>query len=328
MDLDACLSSSKGGTIQIYNGQSVLAEPFLDIDARVQSGGERGLFSMAFHPNYAENGRFYVNYSDNSGDTVVSEFSVSADPDLADPASEREILNIEQPFGNHNGGQLQFGPDGFLYVGMGDGGSGGDPQEHGQDLSTLLGALLRIDIDGQAPYQVPADNPFVGVQGAAPEIWAYGLRNPWRFSFDRESGELFAADVGQNSVEEVDLIVRGGNYGWNTMEGSECFDPPQGCNQTGLSLPIAEYTHALGVSVTGGYVYRGEQFPDLYGKYIFADYVSSRFWVLTPDGQGQWEMEEVLRPGFFISSFGEDEDGELYVIDYGGRVLHIQDASN
>ena len=316
------------GKIKIFVSGSLLETPFLDIESRVSTGGERGLFSFAFHPDFSENRRLYVHYTDNSGDSVIAQYSVSAtNSNFVDPQTERILLTIPQPFDNHNGGQINFGPDGYLYIGMGDGGSGGDPFNHGQDLATLLGSLLRIDVDGGTPYAVPADNPFVNTAGAEPEIWAYGLRNPWRFSFDRLDGRLFLADVGQNEIEEVDLIERGGNYGWKIMEGSECYSPSQNCNQTGLILPIAEYTHDEGTSVTGGYLYRGESIRDLYGKYIFGDYGSGRVWVLTEQSNGSWNRTEVLQSGLFISSFGEDEEGELYLVAITGAVYRILEGS-
>ena len=303
--------------------------PFLDIRAWVRFGGERGLLGLAFHPQYAENGRFFVNYTrEPDGATVIAEYRASGDPNRADPQSERIILTIEQPFPNHNGGQLQFGPDGMLYIGMGDGGAAGDPLGHGQDLGTLLGALLRIDVDSATPYAIPDDNPFVGQTGARAEIWAYGLRNPWRFSFDRCNGRLLLADVGQNRWEEVDLIKKGGNYGWNVMEGAHCFRPQAGCRTEGLEMPIAEYDHSLGCSITGGYVYRGTRIPRLIGRYLFGDFCSGRIWALTPlvpDAQSadEWRMDDLLSTSLSIGSFGEDEAGELYVLDLRGGVYRL-----
>jgi glucose/arabinose dehydrogenase len=231
-------------------------------------------------------------------------------------------LEIEQPFANHNGGLNKFGPDGFLYIGMGDGGAAGDPFNFAQNLESLLGKFLRIDIEKE-PYAIPQDNPFVGRADAQGEIWAYGLRNPWRFSFDRCTGRLFAGDVGQDRIEEIDLIEKGKNYGWRIMEGSQCFDPPSLCNTQGLELPIAEYDHSLGCSVTGGYVYRGTQFPTLIGHYLFGDYCSGRIWSLAEDPQGRWTMRQLIDSPFSISSFGEDEQGELYVIHYGGAIYRV-----
>src|SRR5919108_5627736 len=250
------------GTIRIVNGGALLPTPFLDITG-VDFGGEKGLLGLAFHPNYAQSRRLYVNYDRVFGgqmQTVISEFQASTtNPNLADPATERILFTVNQPFPNHKGGQLVFGPDGFLYIGLGDGGSGGDPPGNGQSLQTMLGKMLRIDVDHTSsglPYAIPPDNPFAG-GGGLPEIWAYGLRNPWRFSFDRPSGRLFCADVGQDHFEEVDLLQRGGNFGWNIMEGLHCFNPATGCNMSGLILPIAEYDHTEGDAVIGGYVYHG-----------------------------------------------------------------------
>ncbi len=311
------------GTIRIIEDGEVRSEPFLDLRERVSFGGERGLLSVAFHPDYADNGRFFVNYTAaGDGRTVVAEYGVSSDPDVASP-QERALLEIDQPFSNHNGGQLQFGPDGFLYIGMGDGGSGGDPRQNGQDPGTLLGALLRIDVDAGDPYAVPADNPFVDRADARDELYAYGLRNPWRFSFDRCDGRLFLADVGQNQWEEVNLVEAGGNYGWNVMEGTHCFGRAD-CDRSGLALPIAEYGHDAqgGRSVTGGYVYRGTDFPGLVGRYLFADFVSGRLWALTESGS-DWTMEQVAQADFLVSAFGQDARGELYVLDHGGAVYRL-----
>ena len=234
----------KGGRVVIVENGAVLPTPFLDLRGQVSTGSEQGLLSLAFHPGYSSNGRFFVNFTDTAGDTRVVEYRVSpGDPGRADPGSARVVLAIEQPFANHNGGLVLFGPDGMLYVGMGDGGSGGDPQGNGQNLGALLGKMLRIDVDGAQPYAVPDDNPFVDTAGARPEVWAYGLRNPWRFSFDRDTGDLYIADVGQNRVEEVNAVSGAGgglNYGWNVMEGTRCFEPGEGCDQDGLTLPVTE----------------------------------------------------------------------------------------
>lgn len=319
----------QAGLIRIIQRGSLLNTPFLDIRNRVESGGEKGLLSVAFHPNYETNRRFFVDYTTRRGGqlkTIIAEYKAStADPNVADPTSERVLLEIDQPFSNHNGGLVKFGPDGFLYIGMGDGGSGGDPLGHGQNLNTLLGDLLRIDVDSRTPYAIPPDNPFVGRADARGEIWAYGLRNPWRFSFDRCTGRLFLADVGQNRWEEVDLIEKGGNYGWNIMEGAHCFRPQTGCNTTGLKLPIAEYaTNVLGCSITGGYVYRGKQHADLIGRYFFGDFCSGRLWALTETASGSWTMTELLQTGLNISSFGEDEEGEIYIVDYNGSIYRLR----
>jgi glucose/arabinose dehydrogenase len=315
----------QAGVIKIVRDGKISATPFLDIRDRVESGGEKGLLSVAFHPKYKENGRFFVNYTARKQGvlkSIIAEYNVSqTNPDIADRA-ERVILEIEQPFANHNGGLNKFGPDGFLYIGMGDGGAAGDPLNAGQSLDTLLGKMLRIDVERE-PYAIPQDNPFVGRADVQGEIWAYGLRNPWRFSFDRCTGRLFAGDVGQDRIEEIDLIEKGKNYGWRIMEGSQCFDPPSLCNTQGLELPIAEYDHSLGCSVTGGYVYRGTQFPTLIGHYLFGDYCSGRIWSLTEDPQGRWTMRQLIDSPFSISSFGEDEQGELYVIHYGGAIYRV-----
>jgi glucose/arabinose dehydrogenase len=315
----------QAGVIKIVREGKTLSTPFLDIRDRVESGGEKGLLSVAFHPKYKENGRFFVNYTgrrDGVLKTIIAEYRVSqTNPDVAD-RTERVILEIEQPFANHNGGLNKFGPDGLLYIGMGDGGAAGDPFNFAQNLESLLGKFLRIDIEKE-PYAIPQDNPFVGRADAQGEIWAYGLRNPWRFSFDRCTGRLFAGDVGQDRIEEIDLIEKGKNYGWRIMEGSQCFDPPSLCNTQGLELPIAEYDHSLGCSVTGGYVYRGTQFPTLIGHYLFGDYCSGRIWSLTEDPQGRWTMRQLIDSPFSISSFGEDEQGELYVIHYGGAIYRV-----
>lgn len=314
----------QSGIIKIIRNGQTLATPFLDIRDRVESGGEKGLLSVAFHPKYRENGRFFVNYTARKNGvlkSVIAEYRVSSNPDIAD-RTERVILEIEQPFANHNGGLNKFGPDGFLYIGLGDGGAAGDPFNNAQNLETLLGKILRIDIDKE-PYAIPQDNPFVGNANAQGEIWAYGLRNPWRFSFDRCTGRLFAGDVGQNRLEEIDLIEKGKNYGWKIMEGSQCYDPPTLCNTQGLELPIAEYDHSLGCSVTGGYVYRGTQYPSLVGHYLFGDYCSGRIWSLVQEPSGKWTMRQLIDSPFSISSFGEDEQSELYVVHYGGAIYRI-----
>jgi len=299
---------------------------FLDITARVNDRGwEEGLLGLAFHPDYATNGFFYVNYTaDNPRRTVVSRFAVDAnDPDKADPTSDLEILTFPQPYGNHNGGDLEFGPDGYLYIGTGDGGSGGDPQNNGQDPTTLLGAILRIDIDnpdaGRA-YGIPSDNPFAGnTDGWAEEIYAYGLRNPWRFSFDPETNLLWTGDVGQNAIEEIDIIEAGGNYGWNIMEGTACFNAGS-CDTSGLMLPVFEYTHSEGQSITGGYVYRGSRRPDLVGKYLYADFMSGRFWALTykpPEAPSTRLLSDDIAT---VASYAVDGDNEVYILSFDGSI--------
>ena len=320
--------NEQAGRIRIYDGDNILATPFLDIRGRVLCCGERRLLGLAFHPNYKENGRFLVNYSNGFGDTVISEFLVSVDPNIALPDSERILLTLDQPFANHNGGQLQFGPDGFLYIGTGDGGSGFDPDDRGQSLQTLLGKILRIDVDSGAPFTIPLSNPFVG-QEALGEIWAYGLRNPWRFSFDRETGDMFIGDVGQNAVEEIDFQPAGSpggeNYGWRRMEGSQCLIPAVDCNDGSLVLPIIDYQqNGQGGSVTGGYRYRGVSFPQLEGIYFFADFSTLGFYGANQNNGAWTAMGPRLSP-VFISTFGEDESGEVYFVGYfAGRIYQIQ----
>ena len=308
----------KAGRILIVRDGRVLARPFLDIQPRVGSrGDEQGLLSVAFHPRFGENGFFYVNYTDRNGDTAIERYSVSADPDVANGASAALILPIAQPAPNHNGGMLLFGPDGYMYIGMGDGGGAGDQFRNAQNMGALLGKMLRIDLDAQFPYAIPSDNPFVDRADARPEIWAYGLRNPWRYSFDRATGDLYIADVGQFRFEEVHLqpAGRGGqNYGWPIMEGAHCFPETRACDRSGLEMPIAEYDHTLGCSITGGYVYRGPSYPRGRGAYVFGDVCSGRIWSLHVGADGGWQRTELLVTPLVISSFGEDEAGELYVV--------------
>ena len=319
--------TERSGLIKVIEDGAVVEEPFLDVsDLVTTGGGEQGLLGLAFHPEYAGNGQFFVNYTDTGGDTVVARYLVSEDPNRVDPDSAAAVITVEQTFANHNGGQLKFGPDGYLYVGMGDGGSGGDPRGDGQNLATLLGAMLRLDVDTQEPYAVPPDNPFVEDAGARDEIWAYGLRNPWRFSFDRETGDLWIADVGQSHWEEVNLQPAGSeggdNYGWNIMEGTHCFPPGSECDPTGLTLPVLEYENTrTNCSVTGGYRYRGEEMPELAGIYFFSDYCSGTLWGATEDAGGEWAFETLLETNFRVSTFGEDEDGELYIADYASGVI-------
>jgi glucose/arabinose dehydrogenase len=312
--------TQQGGQIRIFDGQQLLATPFLDISSLISSGGEQGLLSVAFHPSYAANGHFYVDYTNTAGNTVIARYTVSANPNVADSGSAVVLLTITQPFANHNGGQLQFGPDGYLYIGMGDGGSGGDPLNNGQNLGTLLGKMLRIDVDGGSPYAIPLDNPFVSNPSALDEIWAWGLRNPWRFSFDRATGDLFIADVGQASWEEVDVQPAGSaggeNYGWRLMEGMHCYDPPTNCNDGSLTLPIIEYDHSLGCSITGGYRYRGTQIPTLQGVYLYGDLCSGRIWGAHENGMGGWVTQELFDTVYTITTFGEDEAGEIYFAHY------------
>jgi glucose/arabinose dehydrogenase len=323
--------TEQGGTIRIIDGGRLLDEPFLDIISRVGSAAfEQGLLSVAFHPNYAENGQFYVNYTDRNGVTIVSRFSVrSGDANLADPASEEILLSVRQPFENHNGGQLQFGPDGMLYIGMGDGGSAGDPLNNGQDFSTLLGSLLRIDVSTETGYQIPFDNPFLDDPAIPDEIWAIGLRNPWRFSFDRKNGDLYLSDVGQSLLEEVNYIAfpsaGGQNFGWNIMEGTNCF-LNESCDSRGLTIPVAEYSHQEGgCSISGGYVYRGVNFQGFLGNYFYGDFCSGFIWSLLQEGGGEWVSHLVAQTGLKISSFGEDAAGELYLSDHAsGTVYQVQ----
>jgi glucose/arabinose dehydrogenase len=324
------------GRIYVFPNDSTTAVKtlFLDITDRVNDAGyEEGLLGLAFHPDFATNGYFYVNYTAESPRrTVISRFSVdAANANAADPASEQIILTFGQPYSNHNGGCLQFGPDGYLYIAVGDGGSGGDPEENGQDRATLLGSILRIDIDtpgGGAMYGIPADNPFAGnSSGFAEEIYAYGLRNPWRFSFDPDTDRLWAGDVGQNQIEEVDIIVKGGNYGWNIMEGRQCYDAAS-CDTTGLILPVAQYTHTQGQSITGGSVYRGNRRPDLVGKYIYADFLSGRLWVLTYISPDNVVVEELADDVAAISSFAVDGDNELYLLSFDGSIYRFTVSSD
>ncbi len=318
------------GYIRIFDAGTILQTPFLDVSGIISTGGERGLLSVAFHPDYATNGRIFVNYTDRSGNTVIAEYRLSEDANIVNPNSARILLTFEQPYSNHNGGQLAFGPDGYLYIGTGDGGAADDPLNAGQDLTTLLGKLLRIDVDtgldeGFA-YSVPADNPFVGRENVRPEIWAYGLRNPWRFSFDSTTGDLFIADVGQNAFEEVNLQPAsspgGENYGWRISEGANCFDPPQSCNLDGQTLPILEYSHRSGAgrSITGGYRYRGDDVSSLAGAYVFGDFVSGNIWSARPS-ENAWTATHLMDSSLAIASFGQDAAGELYVADYNtGRL--------
>ncbi len=320
--------TQQAGVIQIYDVFGLRATPFLDIRSFVLSGGERGLLSVAFHPHYRDNGFFFVYYTNRLGDNSVARYQVSAtDPDRADPASGTILLTIPHPdFANHNGGQLQFGPDGYLYIGTGDGGSAGDPNNHAQDLTQLLGKLLRIDIDHGSPYAIPASNPFFGSSSARGEIWAYGLRNPWRFSFDRSTGDLWIGDVGQDTYEEVDLqpatSIGGKNYGWRKMEGFHCYNPSTNCTDPSFTMPILEYSHAQGAcSITGGYRYRGFQIPSLKGAYLYGDYCTGTIWTATQTN-GVWTSKTLFTTTISISSFGEDVSGELYVMDVAKGIVY------
>ena len=312
----------QGGVIRVLRHDSLLATPFLDFSDSVSHGDEQGMLGLAFAPDYATSGAFYVHTTDLAGDIRILRFRVSGDPNVADPASGVEILSFAHPEANHNGGMLTFGNDGYLYIGSGDGGGGGDPLETGQDPSDLLGAILRIDVSGDsAGYVVPAGNPFVGDSGFAPEVWAYGLRNPWRFSFDRQTHELWIGDVGQGAWEEVDRLpagVGGQNLGWDVLEGTHCFEPSSGCSTAGTTLPIIEYGHGTDrCSVIGGYVYHGTEAPELAGSYLYGDLCDGL--VRVHDGAGGWGTPT----GSSIYSFGEDLRGELYVLLGNGSILRL-----
>lgn len=326
----------KGGHIKIIDGGTVLSTSFLNISSLVSGGSEQGLLGMAFHPKYSFNGLFYVSYTDTAGDSRVVEYKVSGDPDVADAGSARDILEVDQFASNHNGGMVAFDASGRLLVGLGDGGGGGDPQEHGQNPKTLLGAMLRIGIDGDdfpgdaaKNYTVPKDNPFVGTSAGADEVWAYGLRNPWRFSIDPDTGLMYIADVGQQRYEEVNVAPSdeaGINYGWNTLEGTHCYDPASGCSPAGTTLPVVEYGRSGGCSVTGGYVYRGDEVTQLIGHYVYADYCTGvlRSFRYHPtagvDSEKVWSELGSLGN---ISSFGVDAENRLYILTLSGSVLRL-----
>ena len=324
----------QGGTVQIIENGELLDTPFIDVSDRISTGSERGLLSMAFSPEYATNGEFYLNYTDENGDTVVARYQVrDNNPNRANRSSEEVILTVNQDFSNHNGGQLAFGDDGYLYIGMGDGGSGGDPNNRAQTTDTLLGKMLRIDVESQPPanttYRIPADNPFLGDSDPSDripdEIWAFGLRNPWRFSFDRATGDLYIADVGQNAREEVNFqpadSTGGENYGWSIFEGSASLNDNRTIQFGTLTDPIAEYDRDLGRSITGGYVYRGETPSALTGTYLYGDFATGIIWG-TQNINGQWENTVLLETPHRISTFGEDQAGNLYVADYATGVIH------
>lgn len=320
----------KAGRVLWAENGELQPAPFLDITDRVGAdGSEQGLLSVAFPPDFDTSEVFYVNYTDQRGDTVIARYRLLAkEPPQGDPSSGQKILQIAQPASNHNGGQLQFGSDGYLYVGTGDGGRAGDPWGNAQNPTEFLGKMLRIDVAGSETYTVPGDNPFVGWSDVRPEIWALGLRNPWRFSFDRATGDLYIADVGQNNYEEVSFqpgsSVGGENYGWDFMEASFCFEPSSGCDPAGLILPVAEYDHSLGCSITGGYVYRGVRYPQLAGIYFFGDFCSGRIWGMRQQASGEWNTALLLETDARISSFGQDAAGELYILDYaGGTIYHL-----
>ncbi len=321
--------TEQAGVIRILKDGRLLPNPFLDIRKRVKSGGETGLLSVAFHPSFKKNGRFFVNYTSSKGElhTVISEFHTDSHLSFADVESERVILTVDQPFSNHNGGQIAFGPDGHLYAGFGDGGGGNDPLENGQNLATLLGTILRIDVDKKEAgkeYAIPNDNPFVAKLNVRHEIWAYGLRNPWRFSFDPVAGTMYAADVGQSAREEINVIEAGKNYGWNIMEGSICTPGISSkCDTTGLTLPIAEYTRDKGISVIGGFVYRGSKIPDLCGAYLYGDFGSGRIWGLQYQNLTVKRKKLLINTKFPISSFGTGEDFEIYVVNFSGSIYKL-----
>lgn len=328
----------QGGIIRVIKDGAVLTEPFLDVSelvspaARSNDYTERGLLGLAFYPNYAENGLFYVNYTDRSGNTVVARYTVSPDnPNRADPESAAPLLYVPQPYSNHNGGHMAFGPDGYLYISLGDGGSGGDPQGNGQNLGALLGKILRIDVNVDEGYAVPPDNPFLNRSDARPEIWAWGLRNVWRFSFDRETGDLYLADVGQNRWEEINFQPAsspgGENYGWNAYEGAHVYSGQPPASE--VVMPVLEYDHRNGwCSVTGGFVYRGESIPALQGYYLYGDWCTGTVWATQTDSGEAWQAAIVMESGRQISSFGEDEAGELYLVDYEGAVLRLEPVTS
>ncbi len=322
------------GVISVFADDAATNEKltFLDISDKVDDGSnEMGLLGLAFHPDFTSNGYFYVNYTvGNPTRTRICRFRVfNGNSAVADPSSETLLLEFAQPYNNHNGGQLAFGPDGYLYIAVGDGGSGGDPQGNGQDRTTLLGSILRIDIDQRSEgraYGIPTDNPFAGnSEDYREEIYAYGLRNPWRFSFDTETGQLWTADVGQNEHEEIDIIERGGNYGWNVLEANDCFEPDQGCDRSGLISPVWEYDHSNGDrSITGGFVYRGTALPNLVGRYIYADYASGRVWALSSPGGSETENAELFKADFRISSFGVNAQQELFLCGFDDSIYRLE----
>jgi len=317
----------QAGVIKIVQNGTVSSTAFLNITPLVESGGEKGLLGIAFHPSFSSNHKFYVDYTRRNGtqlQTVIAEYlASSANPNVADPASARILLVVDQPFDNHNGGQLAFGADGFLYIAFGDGGSGGDPHGNGQNTNAILGKIVRIDVNTTTAgkqYGIPSTNPFAS-GGGAPEVFAYGFRNPWRFSFDSATQQLFVGDVGQDAFEEVDIVESGKNYGWNIMEGNHCYNATT-CNSAGLIPPIVDYSHSEGSAVTGGFVYRGAAIPNMVGRYIFGDFGSGNIWILTLDGT-TWTRSLALASGRGISSFARDDNNELYVVDYSGTILKI-----
>ncbi|WP_247231631.1 sorbosone dehydrogenase family protein [Telluribacter sp. SYSU D00476] len=320
------------GIIRVFENKADAssAQVFLDISNKVTDGGERGLLGIAFHPDYRTNGYFFVNYTRSSPlETVIARYKVDpSNPTTADPASETILLTFPQPYSNHNGGAVKFGPDGYLYVSVGDGGSGGDPQNNAQNRNNLLGTILRLDVNAttKGNYGIPDGNPFKGnTQQGREEIYAYGLRNPWRMSFDSQTGALWTGDVGQNSIEEIDIIKAGGNYGWRIKEGNDCFNPSSNCNEQGLVAPIFTYSQRNGdKSITGGYVYRGSNLADLKGKYIYGDFVSGKVWALEFTGEKASDNRLVTNLAGTISAFGVDANNELYILNYGdGKIMKL-----
>lgn len=334
---DRLFVAEQDGRVRIIQNSELLPDPFLDVsEILATDGSERGLLGLAFHPDYAQNGYFYIVYTNKDGDTEISRYTVSAaDPNRADPDSAMLILFVEQPYGNHNGGQLAFGPDGYFYIALGDGGAVGDPYDNAQDPGTLLGDILRLDVDAQSepgsakPYAIPPDNPFVGQRDALGEVWLMGLRNPWAFTFDRETGDLYISDVAQDGLEEVNFHPAGSpagvNFGWPYREGSVCYEA-ETCRSSGLRPPIFEYPHGVdGCAVIGGAVYRGQQFPELAGNYFFSDFCSGKIWTLRYESElGEWVRTAVAETGTQVSSISEDVNGELYILDYrNGEVSQI-----
>lgn len=329
-DSGALFIVEQTGRIRVMRSGVLLATPFLDLRSKVSNGSERGLLGLAFHPDYKTNGKFYVNYTNKAGATVVAEYYRSATNSSRAGTKTKTILKIAQPYANHNGGMIAFGPDNYLYIGMGDGGSAGDPGNRAQNTNNLLGKMLRLNVNSKRAFNIPPSNPYVGRAGHD-LVWSVGLRNPWRFSFDRANGDLWIGDVGQNRVEEINHVAgatrgRGANYGWRQVEGNRCYKPATGCRLSGKTMPVAVYGHSGNCSVTGGYVYRGTTFPDLDGAYLYGDFCSGRIWGLDaagPRGQSPVLLKDTA---LMISSFGEDQAGNVYVVDLAGSVYRIGDS--